>query len=144
MSLPPAFWDSSALIPLCVLQPQTARALELYDRYCVVAWWATHVEIISGLTRLERMGQISHDRFLLGKQYARNLVRGWVSVGSPAHLVVDACSLLELYPLRAADAMLLAAALESCEHRPSGNCFITADRRLAEAAHGSGFSVEFI
>jgi predicted nucleic acid-binding protein len=52
--------------------------------------------------------------------------------------------LLELYPLRAADALQLAAALDYFEKSPKGNVFITADQRLADAARQSGFSVEFL
>jgi predicted nucleic acid-binding protein len=144
MSLPSAYWDSSALIPLCVSQPQTANAKLLYESYSVVAWWATQVEIISGLTRLERMGQISRDTFLVGKKLARNLVRSWTSVASPESIAPYACSLLELYSLRAADALQLAVALEYFEQLPKGNVFITADQRLADAARQSGFAVEFI
>jgi len=55
-----------------------------------------------------------------------------------------AYSLLELYPLRAADALQLAAALDYFEKSPKGNVFITADQRLADAARQSGFSVEFL
>jgi uncharacterized protein len=143
MSLPTAYWDSSALIPLCVSQPQSSKARSLYGSYSIVAWWATEVEIISGLTRLERMGQISHDRFLVGKRLARDLVQRWYCVGS-RNIAADACSLLELYPLRAADALQLAAALEAFSHKPQGAIFVTADQRLADAAGGSGFSVEFV
>jgi predicted nucleic acid-binding protein len=141
---PAAYWDSSALIPLCVTQPQSTQAILLYERYNIVAWWATQVEIISGLTRLERMGQITHNRFLVGKQFAQDLVRGWISAGSSKGTAVLACSLLELYPLRAGDALQLAVALEVSEHRTQGYPFITADDRLADAARRSGFSVEFI
>jgi predicted nucleic acid-binding protein len=137
-----AFWDSSALIPLCVLQPQTAQAKTLYKNYGIVAWWATQVEMTSGLTRLERTGQIDHDRFLIGKRIAQEIVREWLSVGSTANIAVVACSLLELHPLRAADALQLAAALEWCEGNPSGNVFLTFDKRLREAAGLAGFSLE--
>ena len=144
MSLPVAFWDSSALVPLCVPQIQTLRATALYESFGVVAWWATQVEMMSGLTRLERMGQISRDEFLVGKQLMRNIVQDWISVGSPESVVASACELLELYPLRAADALQLSVALNACEHKPHGYIFITADQRLADAARQSGFSVEFI
>jgi predicted nucleic acid-binding protein len=137
-----AFWDSSALIPLCVSQPQTAKARLLYERYGIVAWWATLVEMMSGLTRLERMGQITHDRFLIGKAIAREIVRGWIPVGSNKRIAADACSLLELYPLRAADALQLAAALEWCEGKPKGKVFLTFDQRLREAAGLAGFTLE--
>jgi len=143
MSLKDAYWDSSALVPLCISQPQSAKARVFYDRYRIVAWWATQVEIISGLTRLERMGQISHDQFLVGKQLAWDLIQSWYSVGSLG-IATEACTLLELYPLRAADALQLAAALEVCAHRPRGSVFITADQRLADAARRAGFTVEFL
>ena len=144
MNPPDAYWDSSALIPLCVLQPQSAKARLLYESYGIVAWWATQVEIMSGLTRLERMGQISHDRFLVGKQLARDILQRWIPVDSPPSIAGVACSMLELYPLRAADALQLAVALEVCEQKPQGYVFITADQRLADAARRIGFSVEFI
>jgi predicted nucleic acid-binding protein len=144
MSLPSAYWDSSALIPLCVSQPQSANAKLLYARYNIIAWWATQVEIMSGLTRLERMGQISHDRFLIGKQLAQRILQRWNSVDSPPSIASLACSLLELYPLRAADALQLAVALEVSEQQPQSYIFITADQRLADAARRIGFSVEFI
>jgi predicted nucleic acid-binding protein len=143
MSLPAAFWDSSALIPLCVSQPQSANSQLLYRSYSIVAWWATEVEIVSGLTRLERTGQITRDQFRVSKQFAGNLEERWYSVGSRS-IASDACSLLERYPLRAADALQLAAALEACAHHPQGFVFITADRRQADAARLSGFSVEFV
>jgi hypothetical protein len=139
---PVAFWDSSALIPLCVTQSQTSEARTLFESYGVVAWWATEVEMMSGLTRLDRTGQISHYRFLDGKQIAQEIVHGWLSVGSTGSIAVNACSLLELYPLRAADALQLAAALEWCEGRPQGNVFLTFDKRLREAAALVGFTLE--
>jgi predicted nucleic acid-binding protein len=144
MSLTQAFWDSSALIPLCVHQSQTARARALYKGNGIVVWWATSVEIISGLTRLERMGHIGRDEFLIGKQRAQELGNVWDSLSPAPGIIAQACALLEAYPLRAADALQLAAALENCEGNPAGHVFITADQRLADAARGCGFSVEHI
>jgi predicted nucleic acid-binding protein len=144
MSQRVAYWDSSALIPLCVPQPQSIRAVGLYESYNVVTLWVTKVEMISGLTRLERMGQISHDQFLLGKQLAWEIEQDWIPVGSSASTAPLACALLEAHPLRAADALQVAAALDACNHKPLGYVFVTADQRQAEAARKSGFSVEFI
>ena len=72
MSPPTAFWDSSALFPLFVEQRQTERVSQYFADYRVAVWWATAVEIISGLTRLERMGEIDHNEFLAGKQLAED------------------------------------------------------------------------
>ena len=144
MRLAVAFWDSSALIPLCVRQVQTAGARALFAQYRITVWWATRVEIVSGLTRLERMGGIDHREFLDAKREAKALAGFWDSVGPSASIANDACSLLEMHPLRAADALQLAAALEACEHKPQGYVFVTADQRLADAARNTGFSVEFL
>jgi predicted nucleic acid-binding protein len=144
MTLPVAFWDSTALVLLCIPQAQTSAATALYDRYGVVAWWATQVEMMSELTQLEKMGQISRDQFLNGKRMAQDIARGWISAGSSASVAAEACSLLELYPLRASNALQLSVALEACEHKPQGYVFVTADQRLAEAARRSGFAVEYL
>ena len=144
MSLPVAFWDTRALIPLCVRQRQTAPASALYVSYGIAVWWATPVEIRSGLARLERMNDINPAQFLAGKQRGQSLAKIW-DVVAPSTTILDrAYSLLELYPLRAADALQLAAALDYFEDSPKRKVFITADQRLADAARQSGFSVEFI
>jgi hypothetical protein len=37
----PAFWDTSALAPLCVRQGVTPGAIALYKVHDAVVWWAT-------------------------------------------------------------------------------------------------------
>jgi predicted nucleic acid-binding protein len=144
MSLPPAFWDSSALIPLCASQPQTAGSRALYARFGLVIWWAAQAEVWSGLTRLKRMRIINHHQFAAAKQSALALIEDCYYVHESAGILSDACSLLELHPLSAADALQLSAALEVCRHNPSNYVFITGDIRLADAARKIGFSVEFV
>ena len=144
MSLPVAYWDSSALVVLCIPQAQTSRATSLYDKQAVVTWWATQVEMMAQLSRLEKMGQLSRDQCLAGKRLAQEIARKWISVGSSPSNAVEACSLLELYPLRASNALQLSVALEACEHKPQDYTFVTADQRLAEAARRSGFTVELL
>jgi uncharacterized protein len=90
------------------------------------------------------MGGITQSQMLAGQRLARDLARDWISVHESPSITEDACLLLEHYPLRAADALQLAAALEACEHRPQGYVFITADQRLADAACLREFSVELI
>jgi predicted nucleic acid-binding protein len=144
VSQPVAYWDSSALIPLCVPQPQSARASVLYSQYQVVAWWASQVEMMSGFARLKRMGQISQRQYLAAKTSAMDIVRDWISAASPPAIAHSACALLETNVLSAADALQLAVALEICRQRPRGYLFVAADLRLAEAARQSGFTVEFL
>jgi predicted nucleic acid-binding protein len=142
MSLPIAFWDSSALIPLCVEQEQTEKATALFANYAVTVWWSTPVEIISGLTRLLRMREIGHDELLSGKQVAQTIAATWARINPSARIEAHACSLLEMHPLSAADALQLAAALAWCEGKPQGNVFLTFDQRLREAAGLAGFTLE--
>lgn len=110
----------------------------------MVVWCATPVEIVSALTRLLRMSHITAHGYSHAKQQAEQLAADWTPVLWSQQIVQHACTLLEQHPLRAADAMQLAAALEACEHAPQGYRFLTADQRLAEAARLAGFAVEFL
>ena len=142
MSLPDAFWDSSALIPLCVPQTQSDRATALFASYGVAVWGFTQVEIVSGLTRLLRMGEIDDEDFIAGKQLAQTIATTWVPIRPSAKIASQACLLLELHPLSAADALQLAAALEWCDGKPKGYVFLSFDQRLREAAGLAGFTLE--
>ena len=57
------FWDSSALVTLCVEEPATDAALALLkDDPQVAIWWTTPVECASAIARLERDGCLAgHD-----------------------------------------------------------------------------------
>jgi len=142
MSPPQAFWDSGALIPLCVQQLQTPRSEALFANHGVTVWWSTQVEIISGLTRLLRMREIDGTEFVDGKQVAQAMAMTWIAIKPSANIEREARALLEQYPLRSADALQLAAALEWCEGRPKGPVFLSFDQRLSEAAGLAGFTLE--
>jgi predicted nucleic acid-binding protein len=51
----------------------------------------------------------------------------------------EAERLIDRFPLRAADALQLAAALSWCIGRPKGRVFIAGDRQLLDAARELGF-----
>lgn len=54
------FWDSSAIVPLCVREPWTDRVTELLaDDPLPAVWWATPVEVESALARLWREGALA-------------------------------------------------------------------------------------
>lgn len=144
MSLPLAFWDASALVPLCAAQPQTNTAMALQLKYDVVTWWATEVEIRSALTRLRRTRILTTAQFAIGKKMAQELVDSWLSIDESQAVTKDACALLETHSLSGAYALQLAAALEACQHRPRGFVFISGDQREADAARQIGFTVEFV
>lgn len=139
---PVAFWDASALIPLCVTQPHTPQAVGYFSRYRVMVWWATHVEMTSAFVRLLRSRDITEAEYSKAKYEAERLANLWEIVEQAAKVAIEAHALLERYPLRAADALQLAAAHAWCGGRPNERVFLTFDRRLGEAAQLAGFSAE--
>lgn len=136
-----AFWDASALVPLCIQEAASRHAQSYLRRFAPVVWWGSLVEVHSAICRLHRDQQITD----LDKQGAvarlRVLSRGWREIlpGDPVREL--ATQSLDTYSLRAADSLQLASSLIWCERRPSQRSFICADHRLAEAAALTGFSV---
>ena len=139
-----AFWDASALVPLCVRQGITPSVESLYESYRVVIWWATPVEIASALARLVRTAEINSSEWEKARQVVVALADEW-SVIQPSNALRDhATRLVDRYDLKAADAVQLAAALDWCDKVPRGEIFLAADQKLREAAVLSGFDAESI
>jgi predicted nucleic acid-binding protein len=137
-----AFWDTSALVPLCVRQSTTANAIALYKTHGAVVWWTTPVEIASALARLVRMKRINATDCAKARKLADILSDSW-SVIQPTDVVrAKALRLVDQHDLRAADSLQLAASLEWCEDVPKGRLFLTADERLREAALQVGFEAK--
>jgi len=138
-----AFWDASVLVPLCVEQwPQTAQAQKLLEGYAVCVWWGTPVEIFSALARLQRSGFLTDSEFVRSQAEMHRMAEDWLVVVPSDRVRMLALELLPRYPLRAGDALQLAAAMAWCEEQPKGKVFLTADKRLAEAAELAGFALE--
>ncbi|MGC1437622.1 MAG: type II toxin-antitoxin system VapC family toxin [Terriglobales bacterium] len=139
-----AFWDASALVPLCVRQGITPRAIAQYKIYDAIVWWATPVEIASALARLVRMKQLDSGDWTKACKLAKNLADSWSLIQPSNILRSRAVQLVERYDLRAADSLQLAAALSWCEDVPQGRVFLTVDQKLREAALLSGFDAKEI
>jgi predicted nucleic acid-binding protein len=138
-----AFWDSSVLVPLCADQPPgTALARKLLGIYAVGVWWGTPVEVTSALMRLRRSEKLTGSEYLLARTELEKMQADWLVIQPSDGIKTLAVGLLEKYPLRAGDAFQLAAAMEWCEGQPMGQVFLTADKRLAEAAGMAGFSLD--
>jgi predicted nucleic acid-binding protein len=138
----PAFWDTSALVPLCVRQDITLQTIALYKLHDTVVWWATPVEIASALARLVRMKQLNPSDWARARKLADRLADSWSVIQPSDGLRAKSTQLVDRYDLRAADSFQLAAALEWCEDDPQGRVFLTADGRLREAARSSGFDAK--
>lgn len=138
--MPPfAFWDTSALVPLCVHEARTAHAQSLHKQYELVVWWGTPVEIASALARLLRMKMLNPRELTQARNTASVFAQAWTVVAPTDAVRAKAQRIVEQYDLRAADTFQLAAALEWCGDMPQGRKFLTADDRLFQAALLCGF-----
>jgi len=136
------YWDSSSIIPLFVEQDGSASLLALLsDDRQVVTWWGSRVECASAFNRLLRDGLIGEGDFEeIRKQFDR-LASSWTETQPTEKVRRRSMRLLRLHPLRAADALQLAAALIACEENPQTLPFVCSDLRLREAAAKEGFRV---
>lgn len=136
------FWDSSAVVPLLVMQPGSKETdAWLGEDPVVVLWTLTPVEVTSAVRRLHREGA-------LAERAARDAEARIDVLARAAHVVSDveavkasARRLLRTHALRAADSMQLAAALAWCSGSPAGCVVHTFDDRLGRAAEREGFDV---
>lgn len=136
------FWDSSALVPLVVDESVSDEVDALLDEDDqVMLWWATPVECETALCRRFREGSLSIDELQLARGTARVMFAEAQHVAPSEAVRGLATRLVEVHPLRAADAMQLAAALIWAEHQPSGRQFVTLDQRLRAVALQEGFTV---
>ena len=136
------FWDSSALVPLIVEEPpsRACRALLRADPG-PVAWCLSRVEILSALCRRHRDGGLSVADLARAEARLDRLAARWAEVDAVIPVRELAERLLRVHPLRAADAMQLAAALAAVDGRPRRRGFVVLDGGLADAAAREGFDV---
>lgn len=137
----PAFWDTSALVPLCVQQQPTAAVRELLEQYEIAVWWATSVEMRSAFERLLRMGQLTQAEHVAAGIRLEKLRRGWRELQPTEALRAQAETFLTSYPLKAADSLQLAAAWTWCSGDVQRCTFLSGDAQLLEAARQVGFQV---
>lgn len=136
------YWDSSALLPLVVLEETTGAMQSLVRADAdVITWWGSRVEAASALARLGREAALDGPAFQAAFTRLSSLAETWDEV-LPSEQVRDhGIRLLRVHPLRAVDALQLAAALVAAEYRPESLPLVTLDNRLRDAALREGFEV---
>ena len=136
------FWDASAIVPLLLAEPatETVQALARKDPAMLV-WWATEVECASALARLERDEALDESAATQAFDRLKQVAGGWHEVDASDSVREAAVRFLRVHPLRAADALQLAAAFIAAERRPPSLEVVTLDDRLAVAARKEGFVV---
>ena len=95
----------------------------------------------AAIARLDRSRELSLAAKLNAFEYLSDLSRTWNEISPTEDLRQLASSMLDQYPLSAADSLQLAAALIWCRNRPAGRTFLCADDRLCDAAAEAGFTV---
>ena len=99
------------------------------------------MECISASARLERDGALSSPAMTLALQRLQQLSGGWHEIDPSDEIRETASRFLRVHPLRAADALQMAAAFAAAERRPASLQMVTLDERLANAASKEGFAL---
>lgn len=136
-----AFWDASALVPLCIQEAASPNAELRLREFAPVVWWGSLVEISSAICGLRRREEITEVEKQGAASRLQLLSNGWSEILPDDEVRSLAPQLLDTNALRAADSLQLAAALVWCGQRPAKRSFICGDRRLSKAASLAGFSV---
>ncbi len=135
------FWDSSAIVPLLVKEAASSATHQLLteDRDMTV-WWASEVECLSALMKLERARQISPEQLRIALNRLSEFAADWHEIIPARELREAAKRFLRLHPLSAADSLQLAAAVLASENDPASIAFVSLDARLRDAASRQGFT----
>ena len=136
------FWDTSAIVPLCVTEPATATVRPLLDADpSLIVWWASRTECLSAFARRRREGHLTPAAERQAGDVLVLLATAWAEIQPSDPLRSRAERLLGVHALRAADAFQLAAALLWSQGETRGHEFVSFDGRLRAAAGGEGFSI---
>ena len=136
------YWDSSAIISLLVEEPESGGRAELLRQDPrVVTWWASRVECASALNRLCREMVLDEAGLSQALRNFESLLEACTEVLPSEEVRRRALRLLRIHPLRAADALQLAAALAAAREDPSSLPLVTSDERLRQAAAREGFKI---
>lgn len=141
MSKVAAFWDASAIVPLCIHEATSRQAQAYLRNFMPVVWWGSAVEVHSAIMRLNRAGKLRATEAKGALARLDLLSRGWREILPADQVRGLAVRVLDSHDLRAADSFQLAAALTWCQQHPARRNFVCADQRLSSAAKAIGFSI---
>jgi uncharacterized protein len=135
------FWDSSAIVPLIVEEATSGacRSLLRTDR-AIAVWALSRVEVLSAIWRAVRAGDLDRAAAIQAGKRLNALSAAWTEVDGFDVVRSRAERLVAVHPLRAADALQMAAALVLSRERARWP-FVTGDRQLASVAELEGFDV---
>jgi predicted nucleic acid-binding protein len=134
------FFDSSAFAKRYVEEAGSHVVDSLCQEATEVALCVLCVpEIISALNRRVREGLLTDREYRESKQYLSQDIQDAVIVNLVAQVVSTCTKILEASPVRAADALQIACALEW-----ETELFVSADKRQISAAKKAGLRTKFV
>lgn len=135
------YWDSSAVLAMLFAEQRTAAVKNLYLKDPTqTVWCLTEVEVAAALARRTREG-MPKDQAAEVRETWRRLATRWSEVVWLDVVRPRAIRLINTHPLRAGDALQLAAAIAAAGEHPEALPFVCLDDRLREAAQKEGFPV---
>jgi len=136
------FWDSSAIVGLLVREEASERLTKLWHHDDnLVVWWGTETECLSALARREREGSLSREQVRTAESILRQILGRACEVLPSPEIRHHSRRLLMTHPLRAGDALQLAAAVLFADSEVQKLPFLTMDKNLVACAEKEGFSV---
>ena len=136
------FWDSSAVVPVLIAEARSTEIVALLrlDRAPAI-WWGSPAQCQSALHRRRREELLSAAGLAEALARLERHAEDIDVVAPTLRLRGRAGQALAAHPLRAADALQLAAALVWSGEAAAGEAFVCLDERLREAARREGFEV---
>jgi predicted nucleic acid-binding protein len=136
------FWDSSALVPLLVVERGTSVAARwLREDPRVVVWTLARVELLSALARRRRIDASYAPAIAAARRDVFEMWEHWSEITAVDVVRRRAERLVESHPIKAGDALQLGAALVAVEQNPELYEFVTLDEVQATAAEREGLRV---
>ena len=132
------YFDASALAKRYIEEKHSAAIVRLLGESTAVASRLSELEIGSALARRCREGVLSPPARDAAMRALRHDLEAIFVVELHSDVVTEARSALLRYPLRAADAVQLGAALTIRERTRADLHFVTFDSRLEDAAVSEG------
>jgi predicted nucleic acid-binding protein len=128
-------------VPLLIQQEASDEIRPLLEEDRDLAtWWGTPVEFASAAARLRREGIIDLEDEEAALGLLRRLREAWFEILPSADVREEATRLVRLHPLRASDALQLAAALLWSDGSTDRE-LVTLDERLGLVARLEGLQV---
>jgi len=132
------FFDSSAIVKRYRAEPSSAAVESFWQNSEVLGICTiTMTEVIAALNRAVREKALSLQQYGAAKLAFDSDIAECEMVGLQSGVILRAIRVLEMWPLRSADAIQVASA-----QLWGADVFLSADRRQCAAARGAGLKVE--